>query len=124
MGIIAETWQTDEGVQLSVHTAAGLRRLTGLLGRAALPHATALRFTSCRSVHGVGMTIAIDVVFIDRAGLVTSVRELQPFRFVRDAAAVETLELRRGEAAARGIRVGSHLKKISPPGGQLFAPSP
>ena len=109
---------------MSVHTATGARRLTGLLGRAELPHATALRFRRCRSVHGVGMTIAIDVVFIDGAGRVTSVRALRPFRFAGDSAAAETLELRRGEAAALGIRVGSQLKKTSPPGGQLFAPGP
>ena len=52
MGIIAEQWLITEYVHLSVHRATGLRKLTGLIGRAELAPATALRSARCRSVHG------------------------------------------------------------------------
>lgn len=112
MGIIAERWLINERVQLSVHRATGLRRLTGLLGRAELPFATALCLTHCRSVHGLGMTRPFDVVFISEGGTVTTVRRLAPWRFAGDRAATCALELRAGEARRLGIAAGSQLKQL------------
>jgi uncharacterized membrane protein (UPF0127 family) len=93
-------------------------------GRAPLPAATALRFPRCRSVHGVGMLVAIDVVFVDGSGRVTSVFELRPMRVVGDRRAAEALEFRHGEAARLGLVSGAKLKNSSPEGGQLFALRP
>jgi uncharacterized membrane protein (UPF0127 family) len=112
MGIIAERWLIDEDVHLSVHRATGLRRLTGLIGRRELAPALALRFARCRSVHGVGMRRAIDVVFLDARGRVASVRELAPWRCVADRSAVDAFEFRAGEARRLKVAVGSQFKKL------------
>ena len=112
MGIIAEQWVIDEGVHLTVHRATGLRRLTGLIARGALPAAAAIRFEHCRSVHGFGMTRPLDVVFIGPGGAVTSVRRLAPWRVVGDHSAIEAFELRSGEALRIGIAVGSQLNQL------------
>jgi len=113
MGIIAERWLINECVHLSVHRATGLRRLTGLLGRQELPPAAGLRLTRCRSVHGLGMTRALDVVFLDGSGSVASVRRLAPWRCVGDRAASCALELRAGEAHRLGIAAGSQLRQLN-----------
>jgi uncharacterized membrane protein (UPF0127 family) len=112
MGIIAEQWVIDECVHLSVHRATGLRRLTGLIGRRELAAAGAMRFARCCSVHGIGMTRSLDVVFVDSRGTVTSVRALAPWRVVGDRSAVDAFELRRGEAAQLGIVAGSQVKQL------------
>lgn len=117
MGIIAETWCLDERVQVNVRIATGLNRLTGLIGRELPGPAAALAFDHCRSVHGIGMTRALDVVFVREDGLVSSVRRLAPVRFVADRDARWTLEFRAGEAARLGVRPGSRIKKISRQGG-------
>jgi uncharacterized membrane protein (UPF0127 family) len=117
MGIIAETWSVDDRVQLIVRPARGLRKLTGLLGMPAPAPGVALAFEHCRSVHGIGMTYPIDVVFVDGAGAVTSVRMLRPMRVVSDRRAVTTLELRTGEVTRLRIAPGTILKRISAEGG-------
>jgi uncharacterized membrane protein (UPF0127 family) len=111
MGIIAEQWLIDECVQLSVHRATGLRRLTGLIGRASLPQATALHLPRCRSVHGFGMARTIDVVFVSSAGRVTSVHGLAPLRLIGDRAASSAFELCSGEARRLGIAIGTSLRQ-------------
>jgi uncharacterized membrane protein (UPF0127 family) len=117
MGIIAERWIVNESVHLEVQRAIGLRRLTGLIGRRALDRSAALRFTHCRSVHGLGMRLPLDVVFARADGVVTSVRRLRPWRLVSDRSADESFELRAGEARRLGIVAGSQLKNISTRGG-------
>ena len=109
MGIIAERWLVNECVHLSVHRATGLRKLTGMIGRAELAPGAALRLTRCRSVHGYGMRCALDVVFVSSQGVVTSVRQLNPWRAVADRAATQAFELRRGEAARLAIRPGMQV---------------
>ncbi len=111
MGIIAEQWTIDQRVQLTVHRAWGLSRLTGLIGRLAPPRGCALLFTRCRAVHTYGMRYPIDVVFADSQGRVRDVRELAPRRFASCRGATQTLELRRGEAARMGIRRGAMLER-------------
>jgi uncharacterized membrane protein (UPF0127 family) len=113
MGIIAERWTVNESVHLEVQRAIGLRRLTGLIGRRALGERSALRFARCRSVHAVGMTRPLDVVFARADGRVTSVRRLDPWRFASDYSADECFELRAGEAVRLGIAAGSQFKNIS-----------
>jgi uncharacterized membrane protein (UPF0127 family) len=117
MGIIAERWIVNESVHLEVQRAIGLRRLTGLIGRRELAERVAMRFARCRSVHGLGMGRPLDVVFVGRNGVVTSVHKLKPWRFAMDRSAHETFELRSDEAARLGIVTGSELKNISTKGG-------
>jgi uncharacterized membrane protein (UPF0127 family) len=113
MGIIAERWLVDEGVHLTVHRATGLRKFTGLIGRPELSDGDALLLANCRAVHGAWMTRTIDVVFVDDAGFVTSVRRLPPWRFIADRPAAHVLELRAGEAFRLGIVAGSQIKRLS-----------
>lgn len=109
MGIIAEQWQTAEGVQLDVHRATGLRRFTGLIGRGRLDHGRALHFARCRSVHSFGMGRAIDVVFLSADCEVLTTNTLVPWRVVSCRQATQVLELRSGEAKRLGLRRGVRL---------------
>lgn len=111
MGIIAEQWTIDQRVQLTVHRARGLSRLTGLICRGTPQAGCALLLTRCRSVHTHGMQHPIDVVFADRDGRVRAVRELAPRRFASCRGASQTFELRRGEAARLGITRGTVLTR-------------
>ena len=113
MGIIAEQWLINERVHLSVQRATGLRRLTGQIGRPELDAAAALRLPRCRSVHGVGMFIELDVAFVGADGVITSVRRLAPGGFVCDRAAAEAIELRAGELARLGADPGARLTQLT-----------
>lgn len=117
MGIIAERWLADERVQLSVQRATGARRLTGLVLSGAPAPGEAMRFTRCRSVHGLGMRRVLDVVFVSGDGVVTSVARLRPWRVAGDRSAAHAFELRAGEAARLGIAPGSRFRQIRLPRG-------
>jgi uncharacterized membrane protein (UPF0127 family) len=84
-----------------------LRRLRGLLGRAALAPGEALLLPRTRSVHTWGMRFAIDAVFLDGDGCVIDVRTLRPWRIAAVRRARSVLELAAGEAARLGLRPGS-----------------
>jgi uncharacterized membrane protein (UPF0127 family) len=57
------------------------------------------------------MRFAIDVVFVDRAGVVLKVvSALRPWRFAGGRGARCVLELSAGEAEARGIRPGDEFR--------------
>lgn len=88
------------------------QRLVGLLGRAPLPAATALRLSPCRAVHSVGMRHAIDLVFVDRRDIVCAIRTpLAPWRMAYCRRAYAVLELHAGEVAALGIRLGDKIQR-------------
>lgn len=85
-------------------------RLRGLLGAKELAPGHGVLIRPASSVHTFFMRFAIDVVFLDRGGSVVKlVPNLQPWRVAFGRGARETLELRAGEARARGIRVGERL---------------
>lgn len=113
MGIIAERWLINERMHLSVQRATGVRRLTGQIGRAKLGDAAALRLTRCRSVHGFGMLIDLDVAFVSAGGVVTSVQRLAPGRLASDRSAAEAFELRAGELARLGVVPGVRLTQLT-----------
>jgi uncharacterized membrane protein (UPF0127 family) len=113
MGIIAEQWLINERVHLSVQRATGLRKLTGQIGRDELAQATALRLRNCRSVHGVGMALALDVAFLGADGAITSMHRLAPGRLASDAVAVDTFELRAGELARLGVIPGARFTQLT-----------
>ena len=57
-------------------------RARGLLGGAALSPGEGLIIVPCRGVHTLGMAYPIDVVHLDRGGVVRAVvRHLRPWRF-------------------------------------------
>lgn len=111
MGIIAEQWLVNESVQLNVHRARGPRRLVGLIGQRPPEAGSALLFTRCSSVHGVGIRASLDVVFADDDWRVTSIRRLRRFRFIADRRARHTFELASGEAERLGIETGAVFSK-------------
>lgn len=82
-------------------------RLRGLLGRAPLGADEALDIAPCNSVHTIGMRYAIDVVFVDRSGLIVGVVEgLGPWRAAACWRATRTVELAAGGAARHGLARG------------------
>jgi uncharacterized membrane protein (UPF0127 family) len=56
-------------------------RMWGLLGRPGLPAGEGLVIVPCRSVHMAFMRFPIDVVFLDRQGVVRHAMQLGPWRF-------------------------------------------
>jgi uncharacterized protein len=95
------------GLEIEV-AATPLRRMVGLLGRPALPAGRGLLITPCTSVHTMAMRFDIDVVYLDREGVVVKVEEsLRPWRMSSGGRRARyTLELAAGEAARLGIARG------------------
>ncbi|WP_332848615.1 DUF192 domain-containing protein [Massilia sp. S19_KUP03_FR1] len=100
---------------LQVILAQGfLARLLGLLGQRALPLDHALLITPCNNVHTFWMRFAIDVVFLDRYGVVLAiVPHVAPWRIAAAWRAHACLELAAGGAARFGIAVGRHLPQLA-----------
>lgn len=88
-----------------------LTRFIGLLGRRALPSGEGLLIRPSNGVHTVGMQFSIDVLLLDRAGIVLAVyNTLRPFRVTRlNWKAASALELPSGAIAASHTRVGDQL---------------
>jgi hypothetical protein len=85
--------------------------MRGLLGREGLRSGEGLLIRPANSIHTFFMRFAIDVVFIDRAGVVLKVvSALRPWRLAGSRGARFALELRAGEAAVRGIQPGDRLR--------------
>jgi uncharacterized protein len=90
-----------------------LARMRGLLGRSGLDPGEGIYIVPSPSVHTWFMRFPIDVVFVDRDLVVTKVvPELAPWRMTGSRGARATFELRAGEAAARGVEVGSRLELV------------
>jgi uncharacterized membrane protein (UPF0127 family) len=88
-----------------------LERARGLLFRPPLTREAALLIEPCRSVHMLGMRYAIDVAFVDRAGLVLKiVPSLRPARFAAAKAAHAAWEFAAGGCAHYGIQLGATLE--------------
>jgi uncharacterized membrane protein (UPF0127 family) len=86
------------------------QRFFGLMGRRALDRDAGLLLVPCGSVHTAGMRFAIDVVFLDREGVVLrTVPHLRPWRAAACRGAHGALELCAGEALRRGFGVGQRL---------------
>ncbi len=64
----------------------------------------------CASVHTAFMRTPIDVVFLDRAGIIRKiVPRLKPWRWAVCPGAHQTLELAAGEGARFGLQAGQSL---------------
>jgi uncharacterized protein len=89
-------------------TRAARRR--GLLGRDSLDPSAALMLTPCLAVHTAFMRFAIDVVFLDRAGIaVKLVNDVQPWRMAAAARAHSVVELAAGSLRRHAIALGDRL---------------
>jgi uncharacterized protein len=86
-------------------------RRRGLLGRAGLEPDHGMLIRPCSSVHTWFMRFPIDVVFLDRDGIVLRiVARMGPWRLARGKnGAWQTLELAAGAGAAAGLRCGDRL---------------
>lgn len=124
----------DDRAPATMHTSSGshcldlrvadsfLSRFRGLMLAPALHSTQGLLITRCPSVHGAFMRFSIDLVYIDRDGVVTQcVPGFRPWRasisgIAKDAAgrryrrAAHTLELAAGAIAAMDIRPGDRLR--------------
>jgi uncharacterized protein len=86
-------------------------RLRGLLGRPEPAEGEGILIRPCSSIHTMFMRYAVDAVFLDReAAVVGVVGSLRPWRFAARRRAHQVLELRAGEAARRGLRLGDRLE--------------
>jgi uncharacterized protein len=87
-----------------------LARARGLLLRPRLGAAEALLIEPCSSVHMFGMTYAIDVAFVDRAGVVLKVvSRLPPFGLAAAPGAHAAWEFAANSCERLGIRPGVRL---------------
>lgn len=86
-------------------------RLRGLLARPPLASGEGLWLAPCSGIHTVGMTYAIDVVFIDDEDRIVAVApEVEPRRFRRGPRGSRAaLELPSGEARRLELVVGERL---------------
>jgi len=81
-------------VELAVTRAA---RRRGLLGRDALDLSAGMMLAPCVAVHTAFMRFPIDVVFVDRDGVVRKiVRDLKPWRIAASPRAYAAIELAAG----------------------------
>lgn len=89
-------------------------RMRGLLGRRELPAGQGLLIEPCNSVHMVFMRFPIDVVYIDKDGVVVkAVEDLKVNRFSAGGRkARSTLELPVGTIREAGITPGDRLTII------------
>lgn len=87
------------------------QRARGYLARAEPRLGEGLLLVPCRSVHMMGMRFALDIVFLDRAGIVTAAYpRLEPgARTAAERTAMYTLELPAGTIELTGTEVGDQL---------------
>lgn len=94
------------------HAERWWSRLRGLLLRPPLraDASEALLITPCGSIHTCGMRYPIDVVFIDKQGMVLGCHEaVRPWRFRVQPRARSALELAEGGIRAHAIKPGDRL---------------
>ena len=96
-GVIADNWWT---------------RLRGLLGHAPLKPGEGLLLRGEKAIHSVGMSFAIDVLFLDRTGsIVHLIPAMPPLRFSPFVArAVDVLELPAGTITQTGTTLNDQVE--------------
>lgn len=86
------------------------QRLVGLLRAEALDEDQCLMIQPCSSVHTIGMKMNIDVIFLDRAGMVTKVeRDVRPFRFLSSRKSCMVIETKANSSYTKELEVGDKL---------------
>ncbi|PID61866.1 MAG: hypothetical protein CSB44_05145 [Gammaproteobacteria bacterium] len=113
----------DAGPGLVMYTALSfLARFRGVHALGELTPGEALHFPKCNSVQGFGMKTALDVVFLDRHGVVIECGHLPPGSVRRCRRAASVLELAEGQIDALGIVAGEALAPA--PAGEGAHPEP
>lgn len=86
-------------------------RMRGLLFRKPLSSEQALLIRPCASIHCIGMSYPIDVVFMNKHyEIVKMVAGLKPFRFAQCAQANMTLEMQTGMIDTLNLALGDTLQ--------------
>ena len=94
-------------------TNNSFERMRGLLFRQKLTPMQALWIEPCPSVHTIGMKYSIDVIFLDKTGVVLKiVNNLKPLRMAMCKNAVVSLEMLAGCAKKANVQVGMKLNWI------------
>jgi uncharacterized membrane protein (UPF0127 family) len=87
-------------------------RMRGLLGRSQLEPGAGMLISRTGSVHTFFMRFPIDVVFLDAELVVVGIRaDLGAWRMALQRRAKYALELPAGQAARRGLVVGTRLAR-------------
>ncbi len=87
------------------------RRLKGLLGRRELPVGRGMLLKPANSIHTIGMKFAIDVLFLDRNGIILKIIDNMPSGRISPliAGAKCVIETAGGELALKAPAVGDKL---------------
>lgn len=110
----AQKLKTSDGRLLleKIETAESTwERMRGLLGRAGLEAGTGLLIKRCRSIHTFGMRFPIDLLYLDRDGVVLGkAAKISPWRCACGPRGTRSvLEMRAGELERLGIAPGQRL---------------
>ncbi|MGB7302224.1 MAG: DUF192 domain-containing protein [Burkholderiaceae bacterium] len=93
-----------------LHADNFVRRLRGLLGYQQLGPQDGMLLSPCHQVHTIGMSFAIDVVFLDTSGFIIGcVENLMPNRLASKTGAHHTLEIAQGGIERSVILPGQKL---------------
>jgi len=94
-----------------VHTAFDSRsRREGLLRQGTWPAGSALIIAPCQAVHTIGMRFPIDLVFVNRAGVVVKTRErVVPWRMAGAMRAFAVVEMPAGTLAGMSLEIGDGI---------------
>ncbi|MHB1880848.1 MAG: DUF192 domain-containing protein [Acidithiobacillus sp.] len=84
-------------------------RARGLLGRSPLQADEGFALTPCSSVHGIGMTYTVDLLFLDRADAILRVCALTPLGFRMYRGAWRTIECAPGSVVRYNFATGQQL---------------
>lgn len=88
-----------------------LTRIVGLLGRRSLAPGEGIWFEPASSIHTAFMRFAIDVIFLDREGVVLRcVPVMRPFRVAVQRGARAAVELPAGTIERCGVSAGDRLR--------------
>lgn len=86
-------------------------RLRGLLGTTLLAGNQGLLLCNCNSVHMIGMRYALDIVYLDKNGIILKmVENLKPWQVSFCEAAKDTLEIKSGTVQRLCWKVGNKLQ--------------
>lgn len=85
-------------------------RLVGLLGTSFLDENAGIMISPCSSVHTVGMKMNIDIVFLDKKGVVAKIaRSVRPYRFLSCRKSVAVIEVSADNKHVQKLAVGDQL---------------
>ncbi|MCW8928695.1 MAG: DUF192 domain-containing protein [Gammaproteobacteria bacterium] len=92
-------------------TTTAWERMKGLLGSDQLDNNDGLIISPCNSVHTLFMKYSIDVIYLDKNGIVKKiVPQLKPWHFSFCLGGKTTLELASGMAEKINLRTGQQIQ--------------